>query len=73
VRIWVYQGECTEDELKNTKIGEFRIENLKLAPAGVTEVSVTFTIDADGILHVKAVEKGKENNQKSLTITKNVM
>jgi molecular chaperone DnaK (HSP70) len=69
----VYQGECVEDEFKNTKIGEFTLTGIRQAPKGETKSEVTFTIDEDGILHVTAEEKGNTRNKKSITITKNVM
>jgi molecular chaperone DnaK (HSP70) len=69
----VYQGECESDKHKNTLLGKFTLDGITLAPAGKTAAIITLTLDEDGILHVKAVEEGKGNNQMSLTITKNVM
>ena len=57
VRIVVRQGESrlsTENEF----LGEFLFEGLTRAPRMETKVGVTFRIDANGILHVAAVESG---------------
>ena len=51
--IHIYQGESTDPD-QNFKIGEFRLEGLPLAKAGVPEVNVTFDIDANCLLRVTA-------------------
>ncbi len=62
VTIKVYQGE-REMAAGNKMLGEFNLEGIPPAPRGVPQIEVTFDIDANGILHVKAADKatGKEN------------
>jgi len=47
----------------NKLLGEFNLEGIPPAPRGVPQIEVTFDIDANGILHVSAKDKGtgKEN------------
>ena len=62
VTIKVYQGE-REMAAGNKMLGEFNLEGIAPAPRGMPQIEVTFDIDANGILHVKAADKatGKEN------------
>jgi molecular chaperone DnaK len=62
VTIKVYQGE-RELAQGNKSLGEFNLEGIPAAPRGVPQIEVTFDIDANGILHVSAKDKGtgKEN------------
>ncbi len=62
VTIKVYQGE-RELAAANKSLGEFNLEGIPAAPRGVPQIEVTFDIDANGILHVSAKDKGtgKEN------------
>ncbi|HWP17651.1 MAG TPA: molecular chaperone DnaK [Burkholderiaceae bacterium] len=62
VTIKVYQGE-REMASGNKLLGEFNLEGIPPAPRGVPQIEVTFDIDANGILHVSAKDKGtgKEN------------
>jgi len=62
VTIKVFQGE-RELASGNKALGEFNLEGIPPAPRGVPQVEVTFDIDANGILHVSAKDKGtgKEN------------
>ncbi|MFN8850934.1 MAG: molecular chaperone DnaK [Inhella sp.] len=62
VTIKVYQGE-REMAQANKSLGEFNLEGIPAAPRGVPQIEVTFDIDANGILHVSAKDKGtgKEN------------
>lgn len=62
VTIKVYQGE-REMASGNKLLGEFNLEGIPAAPRGVPQIEVTFDIDANGILHVSAKDKGtgKEN------------
>ncbi|MCZ8234645.1 MAG: molecular chaperone DnaK [Inhella sp.] len=62
VTIKVYQGE-REMAQANKSLGEFNLEGIPAAPRGVPQIEVTFDIDANGILHVRAKDKGtgKEN------------
>jgi molecular chaperone DnaK len=62
VTIKVYQGE-REMASGNKSLGEFNLEGIPPAPRGTPQIEVTFDIDANGILHVNAKDKGtgKEN------------
>jgi molecular chaperone DnaK len=57
VAIEIYQGEH-ELASKNRRLGRFVLSDLTPAPRGRTKVEVSFTLDADGILEVTAVEVG---------------
>ncbi len=62
VTIKVFQGE-REIASANKALGEFNLEGIPPAARGVPQIEVTFDIDANGILHVSAKDKGtgKEN------------
>ena len=62
VTIKVFQGE-REMAAGNKSLGEFNLEGIPPAPRGLPQIEVTFDIDANGILHVSAKDKGtgKEN------------
>jgi len=62
VTIKVFQGE-REIAAGNKALGEFNLEGIPPAARGVPQIEVTFDIDANGILHVSAKDKGtgKEN------------
>ncbi|AWD32614.1 Chaperone protein DnaK [Candidatus Kinetoplastibacterium sorsogonicusi] len=62
VTIKVYQGE-REIAVHNKALGEFNLEGIPASPRGMPQIEVTFDIDANGILHVSAKDKGtgKEN------------
>jgi molecular chaperone DnaK len=62
VTVKVYQGE-REMATGNKSLGEFNLEGIPPAPRGLPQIEVTFDIDANGILHVSAKDKGtgKEN------------
>jgi molecular chaperone DnaK len=62
VTIKVYQGE-REMATGNKMLGEFNLEGIPPAPRGLPQIEVAFDIDANGILHVHAKDKGtgKEN------------
>jgi len=62
VTIKCYQGE-RELASGNKLLGEFNLEGIPPAPRGLPQIEVTFDIDANGILHVSAKDKGtgKEN------------
>ncbi len=62
VTIKVYQGE-RELATGNKSLGEFNLEGIPPSPRGMPQIEVTFDIDANGILHVNAKDKGtgKEN------------
>ena len=68
MRISVFQGE--RDLVKdNRKLAEFNLTNIPGMPAGFPKVEVSFLIDADGILIVKAKElrSGTETEYRSKT------
>lgn len=62
VTIKVFQGE-REIAAGNKALGEFNLEGIPPAARGLPQIEVTFDIDANGILHVSAKDKGtgKEN------------
>jgi molecular chaperone DnaK len=62
VTIKVFQGE-REIASGNKLLGEFNLEGIPSSPRGMPQIEVTFDIDANGILHVGAKDKGtgKEN------------
>jgi molecular chaperone DnaK len=61
VTIKVYQGE--RELARQQELGEFNLEGIPPSPRGMPQIEVTFDIDANGILHVGAKDKGtgKEN------------
>src|SRR5690606_35424283 len=63
VEIHVLQGErpLAKD---NRTIGRFHLDGIPPAPRGIPQVEVTFDIDANGILHVSAKDKGTGKEQK---------
>ena len=67
VLIQVYQGE-REMAAYNKKLGTFELTGLPPAPRGVPQVEVTFDIDANGIVHVSAKDRGTGKEQ-SMTIS----
>ncbi len=62
VTIKVFQGE-REIAAGNKALGEFNLEGIPPSPRGTPQIEVSFDIDANGILHVGAKDKGtgKEN------------
>ncbi|WP_166991402.1 molecular chaperone DnaK [Paramicrobacterium chengjingii] len=67
VAIQVFQGE-REFTRDNKNLGTFELTGIAPAPRGVPQVEVTFDIDANGIVHVSAKDKGTGTEQ-SMTIT----
>ncbi|MFA7253207.1 MAG: molecular chaperone DnaK [Patescibacteria group bacterium] len=67
VEIHVLQGE-REMAADNKTLGRFMLDGIPPAPRGVPQVEVTFDIDANGIVNVKAVDKATSKEQK-ITIT----
>ena len=67
VEIHVLQGE-REMASGNTTLGRFTLDGIAIAPRGVPQIEVTFDIDANGIVNVKAKDKGTGKEQK-ITIT----
>ena len=67
VSIQVFQGE-REFSRDNKNLGTFELTGIAPAPRGVPQIEVTFDIDANGIVHVSAKDKGTGAEQ-SMTIT----
>jgi len=67
VSIMVYQGE-REMAADNKLLGNFELVGIPPAPRGVPQIEVTFDIDANGILHVSAKDRGTGKEQ-SIRIT----
>ena len=67
VSIQVFQGE-REFTRDNKNLGTFELTGIAPAPRGVPQIEVTFDIDANGIVHVSAKDKGTGVEQ-SMTIT----
>ena len=67
VAIQVFQGE-REFTRDNKALGTFELQGIAPAPRGIPQVEVTFDIDANGIVHVSAKDKGTGKEQ-SMTIT----
>lgn len=67
VLIQVYQGE-REFARDNKPLGTFELTGIAPAPRGVPQIEVTFDIDANGIVHVSAKDRGTGKEQ-SMTIT----
>jgi molecular chaperone DnaK len=65
--IQVYQGE-RQMAAQNQPLGNFELTGLPPAPRGVPQIEVTFDIDANGIVHVSAKDRGTGREQ-SMTIT----
>ena len=67
VSIQVFQGE-REFTRDNKSLGNFELTGIASAPRGIPQIEVTFDIDANGIVHVSAQDKGTGKEQ-SMTIT----
>jgi len=63
VQIHVLQGERTKSA-DNKSLGIFNLDGIPPAPRGVPQIEVTFDIDANGLLHVSAKDKGTGKEQK---------
>src|SRR4051794_30943165 len=63
VQIHVLQGERPMAS-QNKSLGVFNLDGIPPAPRGVPQIEVTFDIDANGILHVSAKDKGTGKEQK---------
>lgn len=64
VEIKVFQGE-REMAADNKLLGQFSLVGIPPAPRGVPQIEVTFDIDANGIVHVSARDKGTGKEQQS--------
>ncbi len=67
VMIQVFQGE-REMARDNKPLGNFELTGIAPAPRGIPQIEVTFDIDANGIVHVSAKDRGTGKEQ-SMTIT----
>ena len=67
VQVHVLQGE-REMAMYNKTLGKFELVDLPPAPRGIPQIEVTFDIDANGIVHVSARDRGTGKEQ-SMTIT----
>lgn len=67
VEIHVLQGE-REMANDNRTLARFILDGIPAAPRGIPQIEVTFDIDANGIVHVKAADKATNREQK-VTIT----
>ncbi len=63
VTIRVFQGE-RKMAADNKLLGQFNLEGIAPAPRGLAQIEVTFDVDANGILHVSAKDKGTGKEQK---------
>lgn len=69
VNIKVFEGERTMTK-DNFFVGEFELTGIEKAPRGIAEIEVTFTIDVNGIITVKA-ENSKTNDLESIIVNSN--
>ena len=67
VDVKVFQGERPRTA-DNILLGEFKLDNLKKQPRGVTKIEVTFSLDSDGILSVQAQDE-TTGNKKDIVLT----
>ncbi len=67
VEIHVLQGE-RQMAADNRTLGRFHLDGIPPAPRGIPQIEVTFDIDANGMLHVSAKDKGT-NKEQSIRIT----
>jgi len=67
VEIHVLQGERPM-AIDNKSLGKFVLDGIAPAPRGVPQIEVTFDIDSNGILNVKAIDKAT-NKEQHITIT----
>ena len=67
VEVHVLQGE-REFARDNKTLGMFKLDGIAPAPRGIPQIEVTFDIDANGIVHVSAKDKGT-NKEQSITIS----
>jgi len=62
VKIMIYEGERTMTK-DNHLLGQFDLTGIPAAPRGVPQIEVAFKVDADGIMHVSAEDKGTGNSE----------
>lgn len=72
VEVHVLQGE-REMAVYNKTLGRFQLVGIPPAPRGVPQIEVTFDIDANGIVHVSAMDLATKKQQKiTITATTNI-
>src|SRR5947199_5853994 len=65
VTVRVFQGESPiAESASNRLLGQFNLDGIPPAPRGMPQIEVAFDIDANGILHVSAKDKGTGKEQK---------
>ena len=69
ITIKVFEGEKTLTK-DNNKLGEFHLGGIPLLPKGQPKIEITYDVDANGILNVKAIEQSTGVN-KSISVTNN--
>jgi L1 cell adhesion molecule like protein len=62
VNIVIYEGERSRTR-DNNKLGDFHLEGIAPAPAGVPQIEVEFNIDANGIMSVSATDQASKNKK----------
>ncbi|HJN73934.1 MAG TPA: molecular chaperone DnaK [Myxococcota bacterium] len=67
VDVQVFQGE-RQFARDNSRLGEFRLDGIPAAPRGMPQIEVSFSLDANGILNVKAKDKATGREQE-ITVT----
>ncbi len=67
VTVHVLQGERKMAK-DNKSLGQFNLEGIESAPRGMPQIEISFDIDANGIIHVNAVDK-KSGKKKDIKIT----
>ena len=67
IQVFEGQRQMTKD---NNLLGKFNLDGIPPSPRGVTQIQVSFEIDANGIMNVSATDKGTLKNAK-ITITNN--
>ena len=65
----MYYKVNVSSQQDNKTLGRFNLDGIPAAPRGVPQIEVTFDIDANGIVHVKAKEFGYSKRTKKLQIT----
>ncbi len=72
VDVHILQGERRMAK-DNIELGQFQLMGIPPAPRGVPQIEVTFDIDANGIIHVTAKDKGTGKEQKMQVTARNKM
>lgn len=67
VTVHVLQGE-RKMARDNKSLGQFNLEGIESAPRGTAQIEISFDIDANGIIHVNAVDR-KSGKKKDIKIT----